>query len=125
MTPTDFQFDPIEPVIADIREGRMAIVTDDEDRENEGDLVCAAQLGDCAARRISWPSTRGGRSAPRSTEEQGPRPGVARHGRAQPRGFLHCLHGERGRSQRRDHGHQRAGPRVDGQYPGQSKCSRC
>lgn len=44
MSPTDFQFDPIESVIADIREGRMVIVTDDEDRENEGDLVCAAQL---------------------------------------------------------------------------------
>ncbi|MDB6075599.1 MAG: ribBA [Verrucomicrobiaceae bacterium] len=39
----DFQFDPIEAVIADIREGRMVIVTDDEDRENEGDLICAAE----------------------------------------------------------------------------------
>ncbi|MFZ4595447.1 MAG: 3,4-dihydroxy-2-butanone-4-phosphate synthase, partial [Verrucomicrobiaceae bacterium] len=44
MSPSDFQFDPIEAVIADIRDGRMVIVTDDEDRENEGDLVCAAQL---------------------------------------------------------------------------------
>ena len=41
--PNDFQFDPIEAVIADIREGRMVIVTDDEDRENEGDLICAAE----------------------------------------------------------------------------------
>ncbi len=39
----DFQFDAIEAVIADIREGRMVIVTDDEDRENEGDLICAAE----------------------------------------------------------------------------------
>ncbi|HHQ13430.1 MAG TPA: 3,4-dihydroxy-2-butanone-4-phosphate synthase [Chromatiales bacterium] len=35
-------FSPIEDVIADIREGRMVIVVDDEDRENEGDLVMAA-----------------------------------------------------------------------------------
>lgn len=43
MSSTDFQFDPIDAVIADIREGRMVIVTDDEDRENEGDIVCAAE----------------------------------------------------------------------------------
>ena len=36
-------FDPVESVIADIRAGRMVIVTDDEDRENEGDLICAAE----------------------------------------------------------------------------------
>src|SRR5215217_38472 len=35
-------FDRIEDAIQDIREGRMVIVADDEDRENEGDLVCAA-----------------------------------------------------------------------------------
>lgn len=32
----------VEQAIQDIREGRMIIVADDEDRENEGDLVCAA-----------------------------------------------------------------------------------
>jgi 3,4-dihydroxy 2-butanone 4-phosphate synthase/GTP cyclohydrolase II len=36
-------FDPIEAVVADIRAGKMVLVTDDADRENEGDLVCAAQ----------------------------------------------------------------------------------
>jgi 3,4-dihydroxy 2-butanone 4-phosphate synthase/GTP cyclohydrolase II len=36
-------FDSIESVIADIRLGKMVIVVDDEDRENEGDLVMAAQ----------------------------------------------------------------------------------
>ena len=35
-------FDTVEQAIADIREGRMVIVADDEDRENEGDLVMAA-----------------------------------------------------------------------------------
>lgn len=37
-------FDSIDAAIADIRAGKMAIVLDDEDRENEGDLVMAAQM---------------------------------------------------------------------------------
>src|SRR6267142_5456671 len=36
-------FSSIEAAVADIREGRMVIIVDDEDRENEGDLVCAAE----------------------------------------------------------------------------------
>ena len=36
-------FDPIESVIADIRRGKMAVVVDDEDRENEGDLIMAGE----------------------------------------------------------------------------------
>ena len=38
----DKGFDTIPAVIEEIRHGRMVIVTDDEDRENEGDLVMAA-----------------------------------------------------------------------------------
>jgi 3,4-dihydroxy 2-butanone 4-phosphate synthase / GTP cyclohydrolase II len=34
---------PIEAAVDDIRKGRMIIIVDDEDRENEGDLVCAAE----------------------------------------------------------------------------------
>ncbi|QYO67304.1 3,4-dihydroxy-2-butanone-4-phosphate synthase [Leptolyngbya sp. 7M] len=33
----------IEDAVDDIRDGRMVIIVDDEDRENEGDLVCAAE----------------------------------------------------------------------------------
>ena len=36
-------FDTIEDAIADIRAGKLVIVVDDEDRENEGDFICAAQ----------------------------------------------------------------------------------
>ena len=36
-------FSPIEDAASDIRDGRMIIIVDDEDRENEGDLVCAAE----------------------------------------------------------------------------------
>ncbi len=38
------QFATIEEAIADLREGKMVIVCDDEDRENEGDLTMAAQF---------------------------------------------------------------------------------
>ena len=33
----------IDEAVADIRDGKMIIIVDDEDRENEGDLVCAAE----------------------------------------------------------------------------------
>ncbi|HEV7681790.1 MAG TPA: 3,4-dihydroxy-2-butanone-4-phosphate synthase [Pyrinomonadaceae bacterium] len=36
-------FSSIEAAVSEIREGRMIIIVDDEDRENEGDLVCAAE----------------------------------------------------------------------------------
>ncbi len=36
-------FSPVEELVADIRAGKMVIIVDDEDRENEGDLICAAE----------------------------------------------------------------------------------
>jgi len=42
-------FDDITAVLADIRRGKMVIVVDDEDRENEGDLVMAAEKVTAAA----------------------------------------------------------------------------
>ncbi|MDQ2864594.1 MAG: bifunctional 3,4-dihydroxy-2-butanone-4-phosphate synthase/GTP cyclohydrolase II [Candidatus Eremiobacteraeota bacterium] len=41
---TESPFDSIEDAIDDIRTGKMVVVLDDEDRENEGDLVMAAQM---------------------------------------------------------------------------------
>ena len=38
------QLDRIEDAIADIRAGKIVLVVDDEDRENEGDMICAAEL---------------------------------------------------------------------------------
>ena len=40
----EFKFNTIEEAIADIKAGKMLIVVDDPDRENEGDLVMAAEL---------------------------------------------------------------------------------
>ncbi len=40
---TNYQFNTIEEALRDIRKGKMIVVVDDEDRENEGDLVIAAE----------------------------------------------------------------------------------
>ncbi|MFB7274510.1 bifunctional 3,4-dihydroxy-2-butanone-4-phosphate synthase/GTP cyclohydrolase II [Streptomyces sp. NPDC056244] len=40
----DLSLDPVEQAIADIAAGRPVVVVDDEDRENEGDLVIAAEM---------------------------------------------------------------------------------
>ncbi|MEG0970145.1 MAG: 3,4-dihydroxy-2-butanone-4-phosphate synthase, partial [Acidaminococcaceae bacterium] len=39
----NFKFDSVEKAIADIKAGKMILVVDDEDRENEGDLIMAAE----------------------------------------------------------------------------------
>jgi len=39
----DIQLDPVEDAIAAIRDGKVIIVVDDEDRENEGDFIVAAR----------------------------------------------------------------------------------
>ena len=39
----DFKFNTIEEAVADLRAGKMILVVDDPDRENEGDLICAAE----------------------------------------------------------------------------------
>ena len=40
----EYQFGTIEQAIADIKAGKMVLVTDDPDRENEGDLIMAADF---------------------------------------------------------------------------------
>jgi 3,4-dihydroxy 2-butanone 4-phosphate synthase / GTP cyclohydrolase II len=39
----NIDFDPIKEVLDELREGRLVIVTDDANRENEGDLILAAE----------------------------------------------------------------------------------
>ena len=41
---TDFKFDNIKEAIEDYKNGKPIIVADDEDRENEGDLICSGQM---------------------------------------------------------------------------------
>jgi len=40
----DFKFNTIEEALEDLKQGKMILVTDDPDRENEGDLICAAEF---------------------------------------------------------------------------------
>jgi 3,4-dihydroxy 2-butanone 4-phosphate synthase / GTP cyclohydrolase II len=43
-TTDSFAFDSIDSALADIQAGKLLVVVDDESRENEGDLICAAQF---------------------------------------------------------------------------------
>ena len=37
------KFGTVEQALADLKQGKIIVVTDDEDRENEGDFICAAE----------------------------------------------------------------------------------
>ena len=39
-----FKFNTIEEALEDLRQGKIIVVTDDEDRENEGDFICAGEF---------------------------------------------------------------------------------
>ncbi len=49
--------DTIESAIEELRNGRCIIVVDDEDRENEGDLICSAEL--CTEQNINFMAKEG------------------------------------------------------------------
>jgi 3,4-dihydroxy 2-butanone 4-phosphate synthase/GTP cyclohydrolase II len=55
--PSSPPFDPIDDAIRDIRAGRIVIVTDDADRENEGDFVMAAEK--VTAEAVNFMATHG------------------------------------------------------------------
>ena len=46
------EFNTTQDIVQDIADGKLVILLDDEDRENEGDLVCAAELVD--AQKINF-----------------------------------------------------------------------
>src|SRR5205814_9486387 len=56
-TPEAFQFDTIDDVVSDLAKGKLVIVTDDADRENEGDLVMAAEKA--TAKTVNFMATHG------------------------------------------------------------------
>ncbi|MFE0254494.1 3,4-dihydroxy-2-butanone-4-phosphate synthase [Streptomyces sp. NPDC059010] len=65
----DLTLDPIEQAIADIAAGRPVVVVDDEDRENEGDLVIAAEHATPEIVAFMMSECRGLICAPMETEE--------------------------------------------------------
>lgn len=52
-----FQFNTIEEALEDLRQGKIILVTDDTDRENEGDFICAAQFA--TTENINFMATHG------------------------------------------------------------------
>ncbi len=57
MSKHEVQFSPIEDAVEDIRAGRVVIVIDDEDRENEGDFVVSAEA--CTSETINFMAKHG------------------------------------------------------------------
>jgi 3,4-dihydroxy 2-butanone 4-phosphate synthase/GTP cyclohydrolase II len=96
-------FSPIEDILADLRAGKMVILTDDESRENEGDLVLPSQfvtpeaitfMLSVGARVHVRVHDRGGlrsaRAAPAERDQHlAPRDGVHRQPRRAPQARLH------------------------------------
>ena len=39
-----YEYNTIEEALEDLRAGKIILVTDDPDRENEGDMICAAEF---------------------------------------------------------------------------------
>src|SRR6476660_10063834 len=54
---TQVVFDPIEDAIEDLREGKIVLVVDDADRENEGDFIIAAER--CTPEAVNFMVTHG------------------------------------------------------------------
>lgn len=52
-----FKFSTIEEALEDLRKGKIILVTDDENRENEGDFICAAQFA--TTENINFMATHG------------------------------------------------------------------
>ena len=50
-------FNTIEEALDDLRQGKIILVTDDPDRENEGDFICAAQFA--TTENINFMATHG------------------------------------------------------------------
>lgn len=73
-----YQYNSVEEALEELRQGRIVLVTDDPDRENEGDMICAAEFAtqeninygmpcervdlhtdECSAGRTAWAFTDG------------------------------------------------------------------
>ncbi|MCT4357459.1 bifunctional 3,4-dihydroxy-2-butanone-4-phosphate synthase/GTP cyclohydrolase II [Streptomyces sp. Je 1-79] len=66
---SDLSLDPVEQAIRDIAAGRPVVVVDDEDRENEGDLVIAAEMATPEVVAFMMSECRGLICAPMEGEE--------------------------------------------------------
>ena len=123
------RLDTIETAIAAIKAGRPVVVVDDEDRENEGDLIFAAELAtpELVAFMVRYTSgyicvaaDRGRRRPARPAADVPHQPGPARHRvhrhRRRPRGRHHRHLG--GRPGAHDPAARRPGDRPRPTWPG-------
>ena len=124
------QFATVEEALEDIAAGRMVVVVDDEDRENEGDLVMAAefvtpdgdQLHGHPRARLDLPGAHA-----RALRRARPRA----HGAEERDGAPDAVHRDDRGPRGRDHRHQRGRPRAHdprrgrpGQGPGRHRRGR-
>ena len=61
-------FNRIEEALADLKAGKIILVTDDEERENEGDMICAAEFVTCENVNLMASRAKGLICAPMSRE---------------------------------------------------------
>ena len=40
----EHEYNTVEEALEDLKQGKIVLVTDDENRENEGDMICAAEF---------------------------------------------------------------------------------
>ena len=52
-----FEFDTVEEALEELKNGKIILVTDDPERENEGDFICAAEFATTA--NINFMATHG------------------------------------------------------------------
>lgn len=57
MEEKEFQFNTVEEALEDLKQGKIVLVTDDEDRENEGDFICASEFATTA--NVNFMATHG------------------------------------------------------------------
>ena len=101
------------------RPAALSIVVDDEDRENEGDIIFAAEAGHAGAARLHGPLHQ--RRDLRAAARPGPGPAEpSADDRAEQRAHAHRLHRHRGRARRRDHRHLGRRPGNDDPAAGRS-----
>ena len=53
----EYQFNTVEEALEELRAGHLILTIDDPDRENEGDLICAAQFLPRPRTSTSWQLT--------------------------------------------------------------------
>ena len=115
--PAGSGLDPIEDAISAMAAGRPVLVVDNEDRENEGDIIFAAEHATPALMGWTVRYSSGVICVPLDAEP-GRRPGAAADGGSQRGRQGHRLHRVLRRRRGCQHRNLRHGPRPDGPDPG-------